>query len=320
MGASVVILLSAYNGEAYIEEQIRSILLQDYAGSIALLIRDDGSQDGTLSVIRRLQAEDARIDVIEGSNIGMIASYFTLLKTALRKEYAYFAMADQDDYWLPEKLSSAIAALERGGEGPLLYGGRSEIADGALRRTGKKTVRRRRELSFFNTAIQNICPGHTQVMNRQMAVIVDRKTVAYDAIYCHDIWIANAAAIVGRILFDNTPHTLYRMHGINTFGYKTGPLSRLTDHLRRVGKRETERTAIQLRGILEAFREEMIREEREEAEAFLNSRGSAGRRLRYAVRSRFYRQSRVETLGFRLLYVFGAYDTWQRAERQRGLK
>ena len=98
----VNILLSTYNGEQFLEEQVKSIQEQTYQ-EWQLLIRDDGSSDGTVEVIKQLVAKDPRIHFINENqveNVGVIKSFHTLLKYGDADLYCF---SDQDDFWLPTK-------------------------------------------------------------------------------------------------------------------------------------------------------------------------------------------------------------------------
>ena len=92
----VTILMSTYNGENFLAEQIESIQQQTYT-DWTLLIRDDGSKDKTREIIKRFALEDDRITFINPNkteNLGVIKSFFTLLKY---QESDYYLFSDQDD-------------------------------------------------------------------------------------------------------------------------------------------------------------------------------------------------------------------------------
>lgn len=108
----VTILMSTYNGENFLAEQIESIQQQTYT-DWTLLIRDDGSKDKTREIIKRFALEDDRITFInpdQTENLGVIKSFFTLLKY---QESDYYLFSDQDDIWLPEKLSLQLEKASR---------------------------------------------------------------------------------------------------------------------------------------------------------------------------------------------------------------
>ena len=109
---SIQVLMSTYNGEKYLREQIDSIMMQDCekkgVAKLCLLVRDDGSEDRTTEIL----AEYARrypeqISWYQGKNKGVIQSFFDLIKRS-DDGVDYYAFADQDDYWLENKLRVGI--------------------------------------------------------------------------------------------------------------------------------------------------------------------------------------------------------------------
>lgn len=105
------ILMATYNGERYIDDQIQSILRQSYP-YWRLLIRDDGSSDGTIVKLKRYTYQDARIQVIQDShgNLGVTGNFGLLLEMATAP---YIMFADQDDVWDSDKIATAVAAMTR---------------------------------------------------------------------------------------------------------------------------------------------------------------------------------------------------------------
>ena len=104
----IQILMSVYNGEKYLETQIKSILSQDCErkniAKVTLLIRDDGSSDNTHEILNKYsKLYPDSIRWYKGENIGVINSFFDLVEHS--DEVDYYAFSDQDDYWLPDKLS-----------------------------------------------------------------------------------------------------------------------------------------------------------------------------------------------------------------------
>ena len=92
----VIILLSAYNGEKYIREQIKSIINQTYS-EIKIYVRDDGSKDQTPQILKEF-ADEGMIKLYLGENIGFVKSFLWLVKNCENADY--YAFADQDDVWL----------------------------------------------------------------------------------------------------------------------------------------------------------------------------------------------------------------------------
>ena len=104
----VAVLMSAYNGEKYISEQINSILQQTYQ-NLVLYIRDDGSSDNTVSILEEYERQK-KIVLIQGENLGFINSFFDVMKKCETADY--YAWCDQDDIWIPDKIERAVEKLE----------------------------------------------------------------------------------------------------------------------------------------------------------------------------------------------------------------
>jgi glycosyltransferase involved in cell wall biosynthesis len=125
----VVVLMSTYNGERFVAEQLRSILEQ-LPGSGRVFVRDDGSSDSTVTTIQAIA--DPRISMTAGSNLGFGRSFLTLLAES-PADADLVMFADQDDVWLPGKISRAWQHLQPLGERPALYGSGQMLADAQLR-------------------------------------------------------------------------------------------------------------------------------------------------------------------------------------------
>ena len=218
----LLILLSTYNGAQFIEEQINSILLQrDVEWS--LLIRDDGSSDNTVDILKKFQKNaPEKIQIIEGANVGWKRSFMILAEYA-SKEYPsvqLFAFADQDDIWLPDKLSSAIKQLNTLSEGPRLYASnlnyyKDGIDLGVIRHS--KPVP-----TWQNCLIRNYATGCTIVFNRELLSLLIKE---YDTIDIpHDYWAYMIAVLCGNVVIDDHSYILYRQHSNNQVGAKSGML------------------------------------------------------------------------------------------------
>lgn len=102
-------LISTYNGEKYIKEQIDSVLNQTYS-DVCIYVRDDGSCDSTIDILTEYEKND-QIILIKGNNIGYGQSFLQLLQYA--EDGDYWAFCDQDDIWFGDKLEKAVARLEK---------------------------------------------------------------------------------------------------------------------------------------------------------------------------------------------------------------
>ncbi len=210
----VQILLSTYNGSQYVEEQINSILNQDYP-EISLLIRDDGSKDDTLQIIKRLAAEDCRISYYQGDNLGVYKSFFDLMiKADLSADY--YALSDQDDLWKSDKIRKAVEMLGDNKEIPILYCSNTSLVDEDLKPLENKIKRPRIRPSFGNALVENISAGCTCVFNKKLLEIVVEHLP--DFTIMHDWWLYLTASAFGKTIYDENAYILYRQHSNNVVG------------------------------------------------------------------------------------------------------
>lgn len=105
------VVIPAYNGEAYVDDCLRSLQAQTHADWRAYVM-DDGSRDGTLKALEAFAAADARIRVSHQENRGLVATMNTLLDR-LDDDIELVAFLDIDDFIHPETFATQLSALER---------------------------------------------------------------------------------------------------------------------------------------------------------------------------------------------------------------
>lgn len=229
----ILVLMSTYNGEKYITEQIESIENQKLNIPLKLLVRDDGSTDNTINILKKLNRKYKNIKVLQEENIGCNASFFKLFKIA--EGYKYYAISDQDDIWLENKLQRGIDKIKKEKNNiPILYGSCSYLMnnDGEIKGTTQKQVR---DITLYNTIIQNFVPGHSDIMNDSLLQLL-KEQIDYNNIYVYDFWITNVAMLNGKIIFDNKPSTKYRIHNTNTVGYGKSKVDWIKERINRFKK------------------------------------------------------------------------------------
>lgn len=214
---SVLVLLSSYNGELYIKEQIDSVLCQTGV-DISILIRDDGSKDNTVELIESLYGNDSRLSVIKGQNAGSAGSFMDLIHkaAALDVRYDYYAFCDQDDVWKEEKLHAAVEALgKQPQDKPAMYMGAYQMVDSTLNEIPTYLISPR--LNLPAALATNTATGCTMVFNKSMLGVLASKNP--QDIIMHDYWAYLVCLSVGGfVYYDETPHILYRQHGHNVIG------------------------------------------------------------------------------------------------------
>lgn len=215
------VLMSTYNGEKYLKEQIDSILNQKGV-EVYLTIRDDGSTDHTLEIIDDYVKKDPRVKLLRGKNMGPGNSFMELIYQS--EEFDYYALSDQDDIWLEDKLISALNILgER--KYPCLYCSNQIVTDSTGKQIGT-SYKETPPTDLANTMIVNTLRGCTMLMNRKLRDLLIREDIRPDPEFLrlrmHDVWIVMLVNCFGRIIYDPEPHILYRQHANNVSGAVTG--------------------------------------------------------------------------------------------------
>lgn len=215
---SILVLLSTYNGEKFLKEQLDSIFNQTGC-NVRLLARDDGSSDNTVQILREYSnLYPEQIDIVEGNNFGWRKSFFKLLTMAKSKfsEFDYYAFADQDDIWMPNKLSTAIQKIETLPDGPNLYCSnlyyyKDGINEGKVRK--KKSTP-----TYKNCLIVNHGTGCTEVFNNKLMKLVTSELPTIEV--PHDSWLYQVAILCGNVYLDDDSYILYRQHANNQIGIR----------------------------------------------------------------------------------------------------
>lgn len=203
----VIILMSTYNGEKYIAEQLESLVAQTYK-NIEILIRDDGSKDDTVKIINEYFQKNENIHLIEGENLGFINSFFELLKIA-GKDADYFAYCDQDDVWMEDKIERAVNFMEKSDSTkPVLYFSNSDYYDGNM--IFLKTAEKNKVYNFRNALVECVTQGMTMVINKKAKEIIS-KNRPKNCLY-HDWWTYMVCSGFGEIIYDNKSLVKYRRH------------------------------------------------------------------------------------------------------------
>lgn len=236
------ILLATCNGARFLPCLLDSLLRQTDPDWI-VFARDDGSDDDTPVILARYAQADARIRLIRdgAGRLGVRGNFERLLAHALAADAESFALCDQDDVWLPDKLCVMRAALEagmlrNGPTAPLMAyadlahidAGGTVIADSHFERAGAAAVRS--GVGRWLLA-HNVIPGCAMFGNR---ALLERALPFPAQVYHHDWWLAALAATCGDVLPVDRTLTHYRQHPGNAVG-AASPARRAFAFVRRFG-------------------------------------------------------------------------------------
>ena len=215
----LAILLSTYNGEKYIEEQILSLEKQTYK-NINIIIRDDNSHDNTVKIIKKLQKKYKNIELITGNNLGFRQSFFYILKHC--GKYDYYAFCDQDDVWLKGKIKFAIELLDKEksiNDIPILYASNYDYYNGEMKFINHSNADKKSP-SFAKSLIECIAPGMTMVINNKAKEELI-KNMPNDCMF-HDWWLYMLCSAMGKVIYDPRVTVKYRRHSDNVTTVEKG--------------------------------------------------------------------------------------------------
>lgn len=199
----VNVLMSTYNGEKYIREQIDSILNQRDV-EVDITIRDDGSTDKTVEIIEEYIAKQKRIRVIKGRNVGYRKSFLKLLYIA--KQTEYYAFSDQDDVWMENKLITAVSHINGNCH---CYVSSIIKTDEDLKEINIQGFTKRNTLEAV--FVRNRYPGCAMVFDEKIrGLIKNFSFTREDIIPSHDLMVSAISCAIGSIYIDETPFIYHR--------------------------------------------------------------------------------------------------------------
>ncbi len=219
----VEILLSTYNGEKYIDQQLKSIINQTYKNWI-ISIRDDGSIDSTIDIILKyIECYPKKITLLNDSkgNLGPSKSFESLIYSSKEK---YLLFCDQDDEWIPDKIKLSVAKMllveSKHNNTPILIFTDLIVVDekmNILNTSFWKSQKLDPEIAknYIKLAALNVITGCTIILNSETKKYILPFPDNYSL---HDYWIGLNISYYGIIDYITTPTVLYRQHGNNAVG------------------------------------------------------------------------------------------------------
>ena len=231
MNPKVNIILATYNGERYIKEQLDSICNQTYS-NIDIYIRDDGSSDNTLSVIKDYQKRCTKKIYIldnDGINLKCPGSFYEIIKQC--KPADYYALCDQDDIWYKEKIRWAVERLEKEEKRiPLVYYTACDYStvDGKIIR---KSPVQREDLKLYNVLYYTPGSGFTMVFNERARE--DFILNVEPGPELHDRWLARCAVCFGKLIYDRRCSASHIRHEEAVTSGDAGNISLISNFIKR---------------------------------------------------------------------------------------
>ena len=200
----VSIALCTYNGDAYLKQQLDSIINQSYP-EIELIVVDDCSTDNTLNILKEYSARYSFIKLfINPQNLGYIRNFEKAMSLC---NGDFIALSDQDDIWDLNKIEKQVKAI---GNNLLIYHD-SEFVD----QNGES-------LSLYMSDIMNLyrgdqpevflffncISGHSVLMKKELR----NELLPFPEAYFHDWWMGYVGTNLGSIDFIEESLVKYRQH------------------------------------------------------------------------------------------------------------
>ena len=225
------ILVAVYNGEKYLKEQLNSLINQTYK-DINIIIRDDGSTDNSLDIIKEFKFEHPeKTTLIKGNPTKSAKNNFFELLNHAKSDYIMFC--DHDDIWLENKVELTLAKMQEteetyGNSIPVLCHTDLKVVDKNLNELHKSFFKMQKfditKTSLNRALVQNIVTGCTMMINKPLIDLA--KNTNSENVIMHDWWLFLIASAFGRVEVVNSPTILYRQHESNQLG--AGDLNKFT--------------------------------------------------------------------------------------------
>lgn len=205
MNTLVSIAMSTYNGEAFLKEQLDSILNQTYK-NLEIIISDDSSTDNTVEIIKEYQSKDSRIILSQNEkNIGFVKNFEKAISLCSGE---YIALCDQDDVWKTNKIELFVSQIK---ENTLIYSNASLIDKNSKEKNKNfiKETNIRKWDSNIPFLLYNVISGNTMMFKKELLthILPFPSNITY-----HDFWIAFVASTCGTITYTREPMIFYRKH------------------------------------------------------------------------------------------------------------
>lgn len=297
----VQVLLSTYNGQKYILQQLESIVLQSEA-SVNCLIKDDGSIDGTFNILNQYAKGHSNIQLANfGDNLGFARSFFELVK--ISGNYSYFAFSDQDDVWLPDKLKVAVNTINGFENIPCMYFCNCDLVDENLNRIRVMYDDLRLPDKKFERLLENRAAGCTIVFNRKARDMFLHANTA--KIQYHDFWLYVICSYFGKVFYDPIPRILYRQHSNNQIGNRPSLSKLWRQRKKQLKNKEIHAREYMAQELLQHFDEQLTKEEKDQIAVIASYRTSVKDRLKLMLYKDAHMSSHKKQFWFRMHVLIG---------------
>lgn len=302
MNKKILILISTYNGEKYLKEQIESLLRQKDV-EVSILVRDDGSTDKTTQILQEYQSQ-GKLKWYTGENLKPAKSFMDLVENA--PEMEYYAFCDQDDVWLEDKLKIAIKKIEEFPQDlPALYYGRPRLVDSELNLIENPKASKDCMLTYGSSIINSNATGCTMVFNKTLLKKVKEHKAKY--IPMHDAWFHKVCIISkGNLYFDEDVHILYRQHNHNAIGISNSKLKKLKKHYESLKLKKCSRSKT-IKSLYDCYCNEMTEKDKGLSEIVINYKSNMKSKMKLLLNKDIKTKYFYRNILFKLAVLLNAF-------------
>lgn len=294
----VLVIMSTYNGEKYLDVQIESILAQKDV-DVTLHIFDDCSKDKTVEIANSYADKNKNVFVhINEKNKNFTYNFLdALFSFKDEQNYEYYAFSDQDDFWVEDKLISAINKIKEIGK-CTLYSSNLKIVDQDLNYAGNNMMSLKYNNRHYDVICKNIVTGCTVVFDNDLKNLATKHYP--ENIYLHDYWLALIANYCedAHFVYDASPdHILYRQHGNNQIGENKGGLIKRAFKLLTKKQDSIKSTRNLIKRFNELYNEDIAKEDKAIITRFANVNKAKNRFILFwKVKSNFSKTLKIKML------------------------
>ena len=221
------ILLATYNGSKYLSEQIDSLINQTYK-NINIIVRDDGSTDNTVEIIKEYEKKDGRVKLLNDNlgNLGFVRNFEEFMKNSTSE---YLMFSDQDDIWYNDKVEISYVRMKEveyiyGKSCPILVHTNSKIMNYETRTKSLFISDYAKNSSFENSFFNFFVQGSTMLINASLK----REALPFSKeVYLHDRYLHLIAEFIGIRSYVDAPTMDYRQHSNNEIGSRVNVIDKI---------------------------------------------------------------------------------------------
>lgn len=236
---TVDILLATYNGEKFLNSLLESLKNQSIK-DWRLLVRDDGSSDNTMPILKKFQntwknPKKVIIFKDQAGNLGVVQNFAYLLN---QSKADYIMLCDQDDIWKKKKIEYSITKIkkleEEVGKIPILIHTDLSVINEKQEIIAKsfwtmQKLNPKISLNLTQLLLHNVITGCTIAINRPAVILT--KNIPQTALM-HDYWMGVIISKYGKIDYIPTQTIFYRKHQFNQIGPKALDFFYMIDKIR----------------------------------------------------------------------------------------